>query len=779
MNDMSWNKQEPSPYLVTPLARLRWGVDHFRMIDANEECFVLECTNGTGIKRKLDRNDVERLVDCEALVIEHGHFDLNGSVAEGKAFNHVLASYPIVKQSRALEDLEWVKALHEDHLAGKVKLYIDLERLVLPCGAVPINVWIPANLAKIRERCRLARQIVDPTLPKKPRKGAKTNDVEPPGVTQLKANLRKFRDPSFNVVHLVDRWDNCDQGGKRLSFEVQDAMLEVVNELFARNTRFTPAQVRKHIAAKLTLDAGKTVAGPCHEALARYLSTLDNGRLMLGQFGFKRAREMTGSNAKGPVYTRVGEMILMDCWKVDMITLLKRSGLWMHMTRAQKKAWGLRRRVWLCVAIDAATRVVLGMAFGLSETPELSRRVLRMVVSDKADEAEVTGCQAPPTPAIGVEGLRTDSGIAFRHGFFVSAALSLVDHLKVGIVGKPWRQGLMERFHRAPKEQLLPYFDGLTQGNPVVRGDYDAMADAHTTLEVFGDAMFRWANDSYKMQAHRGLDNQPPANRFEETVAATGMKAPPSDDLKRVAFGLEVERQLTAQGITYLGIEYKARWLAEMFKRQGRKKIVLQVKIDPCDLGRISVLHDDVWETVDGPTQFRRIGVTAWKATREALARRYGKQAEMNFGIVAQALMDIKAWGARERLEAGMVDMTYDNLKLKAEADAIQLHVIYSPTPDQHGRTVNITGGGFGKGFVTSGEGSAVVGGEARSVFSPDTHVPEAEISDPLEDANPHEPVEDPMTEPDLDEVEDDEEPAPDVVESASVKPAKALEMTS
>lgn len=741
MNDMSWNidQRQPSPYLVTPLARIRWAEHRFRVEDADDGCFKLLCTDGTGTRRILPKDEIERLVDTGAIVIEHGHFNLDGSIADTGFFNRVLAAYPIEKQIRALTDLEWVKALDEDHRAGKVKLYADKNELVLPNGALPLNVWIAANLATIHKRSRLALRIVDPTMPKKPRKGGKTNEVHPPGVTQLKANLRKFRGPAFNVTHLVDRWDNCNQGGKRLAFDVQEAMLEVVNELFARNSRFTPAQVRKHIAAKLTASAGKTVKGPCHEAVARYISTLDNGRLMLGRFGFKRAREMRGSNAPGPVYTRVGEMILMDCWKVDMITLLKRAGAWMHMSRAQKRAWGLRRRVCLCVAIDAATRVVLGLAFGLSETPELSRRVLRMIVSDKTDEAEVAGCLAPPTRPIGMEGLRTDSGIAFRHGFFVSAALSLVDHLKVGIVGKPWRQGIMERFHRTPKDQLLAYFDALTHGNPVARGDYDAMSDAHTTLEVLGTAMFRWANDVHKMQEHRGLANQPPSNRLEETIAATGMKAAPSDDHKRFAFGLEVERQLTSQGFTYLGIEYKAAWLAKLFSRQGQRKLKMRLKVDPCDLGRISVFWEGGWHTVDGPADFRRVGVTAWKRTRKALAMRHGAQAAINFPIVARALLDIHAWGARERLEAGMIDMTYDNKKLADEADSIQLRVIYSPTAEQHGKPDKISRGAFGKGFATSDTGIAEIGDDTGRLLVLDTDFSEETVSNPLDDANPHE----------------------------------------
>jgi hypothetical protein len=734
MNDMAWNfdGMEPAPDAVTPLARIRWGEMRFRVLSADEDRYYLVCSDGTERRRELERAEVSRLVATKAIVIEHGHFNVDGSVAT-KRLGGVFASYPIEKQARALEDLEWVRELEADHAAGKVKLYRD-ERTVLPCGGVPLNQWIAQKAPIIQERMRAIRQIADPTPVRKPRKGQPTKAMHPPGVTQLKANFAKFRAPGFDAVQFIDAYANCGSGSK-LDPHTQAVMADVCNELLARNTRFAPAQVLSHIAAELTVQARRTVKGPCHETLARFISTLDQGRLMLARFGFKKAREKKGSNAKGPVYTRIGQMVLMDCWKIDLVSLLKRCGIWMIMSRAEKRAWGLRRRIWVCVAMDAATRVVLGMAFGLAESPTLSRRVLRMVVSDKTDEAEATGCLSPPPPAIGIEGLRTDSGIAFRHGYFVASALSLVDHLKVGIVGKPWRNGLMERLFRTPKEQLLPYFDGLTFGNPVARGDFDAMADASATLDAFGDAMFRFFNDVHRLRSHRGLDRQPPLNRWEETIEMTGMKRPPTEDLKLVAFGLELELPLTPQGLTHAGIEYKATWLGQIFS--SRPRTTMRVKIDPCDLGRIAVMWDSAWQIVDGPPEFDGVGLTVLKRTRQAIARRYGEQARVNFEIVAQTLVDIRDMGARERVAAGMTDMTYNNDKLRLEAKALELRVIYRPTPAQHGAPMALSRGAFGHGFATGNAGDAEISGEDAELFDPDTDLPEPAIADPLAEPAP------------------------------------------
>lgn len=370
---------------------------------------------------------------------------------------------------------------------------------------------------------------------------------------------------------------------------------------------------------------------------------------MLGQLGLKRTKEKRGSNAEGPRYTRIGEMVTMDCWKTDIVVLLKKLGIWMRLSRRQKKEWGVRRRVWVCVAMDVSNRKVVGIGFGLSESPELTRRVLRMVGSGTSEEASVVGCQSPPSSGIGIEILATDSGVAFRHGFFTSSALSLVDQLKVGIVGQPWRQAMKERLFRTTKEQALPYFSGLSFGNPVARGDFDAMADASNTLCVFGNGLFRYFFDVYHMSGHRGLDGQPPKNRFDDALEATGMKPAPTDAIRLIAFGLERELPLTSQGLTHMGIEYKAVWLADIFKK--RVATTMRVKVDPCDLGHLGVLWDDEWQIVDASPEFFGVGATLWRQKREELARRYGQQAEINFPIVAQALRDTKANADRERLE--------------------------------------------------------------------------------------------------------------------------------
>ncbi|HEV7291343.1 MAG TPA: hypothetical protein VGN79_03400 [Devosia sp.] len=380
-------------------------------------------------------------------------------------------------------------------------------------------------------------------------------------------------------------------------------------------------------------------------------------------------------NSEGPRYSRFGEMVYMDCWKIDIVVRLKKLGIWMKMTAAQKKEWGARRRIWICVAIDLATRMVIGIGFGLSECTELTRRVLRMAVSDKSAFVEATNCLAPPPPNYGVEGLGTDSGEAFLDDHFRIPALTLVPNTKIGIVKKPWRRGVMERLFGTIKNQLLPYFDGLTFGNSVERGDYDAMGNATMFLEEFGTAFFRYLNDVYHLQGHRGLKKQPPVNRAIELVESTGGPDTYTNELLRFAFGINATLPLTDEGLTFAGIRYRTEWLRQL--HPGLRE--MRVKIDPIDLGCISVAHAGLWHTVPGPVELCGTGLTQWRSVQAQLARKHGEQAKLNFPIVAKALISFGKLGAAARIKAQIHDQSYDSVTVLEAARSLRIQPMYRP----------------------------------------------------------------------------------------------------
>lgn len=704
-----------------PLSRLIWGEYRFRIVGQEDDRLDLQCSDNTKERRQLSLSELETHVAAKTIFIEPAYFARNGKAASPDDPVALLAAddtdgsdffirLPLKHQLTALDDLEWVEALDRDYKAGKVVLYARKDgQLVLPNGKVPLNVWIAANTARIREACRpwrFARLTgkLDERAPKKRRKGQDTGEVDPPSVSQLKSNYHRFRSPGFHIHQFAPKYPNCIKGGKRLKPEIAAISERVIRDHHASNRRMEVSVVRPLIGAELT-KFGFPNTPPCHEALKNIISQMSEGRIIAAQFGFKRAREVKGTNSRGPRPNRMGELVLMDCWMMDIVLILKRTGVWIALTRAQKRAWGERSRVWICVAVDVATRMILGLAFGLSESPALSVRVLRMVLSDKTDLAEACGGNAMPAPGLTPEALYLDSGIAFTHPIFKIPALALIGRVTIGKVGEPWRRGIIERLFSRTKDQHLPYYSGLTFGNPVAKGDHDAEADASATLEIFAKQTFRFYHDVYHLQKHDGLDQQPPLNRAIELLNDMGIKDPPSPERIRVHLGVEVSRPLTEAGITYAGIPYQTAWLAnEFFDGETGQ---LRIKVDPCDLGCISVLWNNEWETVPGPFQMNGIGLTAWRKTTRDLKRRYGEQAAVNFPVVAEALLDFCSSGAKARAEANLIDTNYDSDFVRLAAQNCALHVIFRPSPLGPLAPRSITQGAFGAGYAVTGpEGS-------------------------------------------------------------------------
>lgn len=693
---------------LNPLTRILWGPHRFRIASKQDRRYTLECSDGTGLQRELEQADIQRFIDCKEIVLEEGCFNPDGSIAKPGDPVKLLATFPMRKQTIALVDLTWCQALDADYRAGKVKLYAapkskkDLLGM-LAAGAVTLDVWIKLRSDEVRELCRQIMVVRSPKVAKEERKNIPTNDLGRPKVSSLKRKYAMFRAPGFHVEQFVPRTDRCTEGGKRLDPVVLATCEEVILKLYATPGRMSVAQLRRSISAKLTADAGGTheVRAPCPATLGRIIAGMDDARMIGARFGLKKMRELKAMRSEGPRYTRVGEMVFMDCWKVDIVVLLQRTGIWMKLTAAQRKEWGVRRRVFMCVAIDAATRMVLAIGFALAETPELTRRVLRMALGSKEEFATFTGCEAPPPPAFGFDALGVDSGIAFRHGWFAVAALSAIGNVKIGIVGQPWRHGIKERLFRTGKDQLLPYFSGLTQGNSVARGEYDAMANASAFLEGLGNRSFRFFNDVYHLQSHRGLKKQPPINRMAEELNSTGAKDAKTSDELRVSFGIDLELPLTPDGLTFNNVRYQSVWLRQLFSSRG--KMVLQVKIDPVDLGRISVLWDRHWQTVPGPIELQGVGLTRLLRTYRSIASKHGQQASVNFPIVAKALLHLAEQGERDRIEAQLIDMGYNSQEVIRAAKNLELKVIYRPAPGAAVKPLAISKGAFGEGFPTAG----------------------------------------------------------------------------
>lgn len=682
------------PTFIDPTARLLWMAHHFRIAATYSDRYELECLDGYENPRTLPKAKVVDLKLSGDLVVEPFYFDWDGKPAERHSPTRLLASMSPAVIRQTMLAYTKAKMLDRAYKAGKVALYETQPkprsgRRRRHSGKVTVDVWLKENEAELQAAC-YPYYLLDPSSPK-PREKPRVGQFGLPSLgsaSKIKQDRAKLARKGFKITDLCPNIEAMRRGGRRMAPDMANLVEGEIREVLLRPERMTIAQFRRHLAAQLKdirPMANRTV--PSVNAIENLIAGLNDAQTVAARFGIKEATESRTIYTEGQEYSYPGELILMDCWKIDLVTRIDNEGGWLFVRDTDRQEWGFRRRLWVAWAIDACTRAILGMAIGFSESSELTIRALRMAVTDKTLQCEDAGCEATPIPPIGIDGLLTDIGGAFTHPYFMVPALSLVPDADVGPGDNAHLRGLLERFNRTVKDQFLSYWSGTTFGNVIAKGDYDAMGRASVDIETLGRGIWRWVNDVYNLSPHRGLDGQPPINRFEDRYLQYGVPDVYSEARVRIAFGKEFMLPLTRQGVCFASNHYYSGRLQAFVRdhgtREGSRPRKLRAKVDLSNLGRISVWidKDGDWCTLAGPRCMEGVGFTQWQSTRQRLRKLYGEQAEANSEIVAAALRDLQRMGTAARIKAQVRDMSYDSEEVVRAVNRIRLRIKEDETP--------------------------------------------------------------------------------------------------
>ena len=661
---------EEDPNDVPPTARLFWMAHYFRIVATFLDRYELECIDGYELFRALPKDKVEYLRQSGDLVIEPRYFDIDGRPAKSGSQIHLLAGRPPSVVRRTLIAYTKASMFNRAYKAGKTVLYetrpaSKSQRRRRKSKAVTADVWLKENEAAIHAACR-PFYVLDPNASaghEKPRLG----QFPPPSlgsVSTLKKDRAKIARKGFRITDLCPKIEDMRRGGRRLADDMASFAIQEIKSVLLRPERMNLSAFRKHLSAQLRSDPKMALRrAPSLAALRGLIGTLQDASVVAARFGEKEAIECRKIYTEGPVYTYPGEMALMDCWKMDVVARLSEQGGWIFVSDPELKEWGLRRRLWICWVLDACSRAILGIALGLSESTDLTRRAFRMAITDSTLQSRSAGCTGEPLPVIGLNGMLTDISTSFDSPYFQVPARTLVQDVDIGPGDSPELRGALERFNRTAKEGLLAYFTGTTFGSVTAKGNYDSMERASADAKTLGQAVWLWARDVYNRSAHRGLDNQTPYDRFLDTYNNYGAPDRNSEEEVRIGFGVEVLLPLTGQGCCFASNRYRSGRLQVFFSDNGcapnGDPIKLRAKIDPADLGRVSVYFEGEWHTLAGPARMRGVGLTDWLETRRALAKLYGEQRAVHADIVAKALLRLEQLGTDARMRSNVRDQSY------------------------------------------------------------------------------------------------------------------------
>ncbi|MCJ2142863.1 DDE-type integrase/transposase/recombinase [Methylobacterium sp. E-066] len=365
------------------------------------------------------------------------------------------------------------------------------------------------------------------------------------------------------------------------------------------------------------------------------------------------------------------------------------------------------KRVWLTIAICAATRMIVGFHIS-TERPSWSSvmHCLRMAVLPKdLDHLRVL----TSWPVFGVpEVVKLDNGREFHSRSMKAAAGQLRFELRYMPRGKPHLKGKVERVLGTIARDFCAYLPGRTFRDVRERGDYDSVGQAALTLIQLIEFFTIWVVDIYHNRAHGGLLGRTPLQRWED-LAGYGTRLPPSADDLTPLIALVVPRTIQRHGITFLGLTYQSDDLKGIRRGKGfHFGDEFLIKVDASDLSSLLVLVDEEarWITVpcedglaDGTSlvEWRDVVQTARRMTREGqrvaratlvrameLLRAECRKA----GVKPQRLASIDIDWFREHADDPMFEVAWD----VADEDAYMAERLRSQRPRKAQRSAAAKG---------------------------------------------------------------------------------------
>lgn len=447
---------------------------------------------------------------------------------------------------------------------------------------------------------------------------------------------------------------------------------EVNRKLVARGRPAIPLDGIKSLAE---VNAERAVAGlPPLRAFSlstfeRAIGALDEFEVIAGREGHDVAHRRLKISGRRTTAVRAGERVAMDCWKSQLRTLKLPQTVWEGLDDDLVNATA-KLRLTLCVAIDEASRCVLGAYLAVSATAKTAVRAFEMVGRDKQDIADWAGCQGTWKHRCTPETVATDNGSEFINEEFRACVNDVGSRNELGPTSHPDARPIVESFFRNLDQRLMQFFQGRTFANVGEKGSYNPDTVANVTADVLGKALVRYIVDVYHNTPHMGLGGETPNDAWERLNKKYQVLTPWTREVNRAVFGFSDHRRIQNQGIRFLGNFYrisKDNRLAELRKKIGQRDVA--IRVDLSNLGRISVRQigpGNEWFSVRCDRSYME-GVSAqeWVQTCMAMKRKYAQQAGLREEVVIQALNDIRRMGKDSAEASGIGPSTMSDDELR------------------------------------------------------------------------------------------------------------------
>jgi len=555
----------------------------YRWLDQTDQGFRFASDDELERIITIRHEKMQGLLDSPEVRIERGHFGRSRAAVRQNSDAEFLADLSPIKRRKALSDCELARF-------GQSLITHGLMTLSDASMEAACAEHVIAHMAKWAAQQDSAERVSDKTrnvstMPgDRPRKKKDARQVVAqfriPSVKTWRKIIKTGVRCGFDARAFVPR--PKAKGRKAQSRLILEAMIIMQEEVvkYASNLRPTKrkivANVGDVIDARNKTRAAEGLAplcAPSERTIYRQINALDAytvtcNRDGLGVANRKFALNMSGLSVRFPM-----ERCEIDEWKLDLLTLAVSSGRAKDMSPEQLKALK-KQRLWAVVVIDCATRCVVGLTITRRPCVEAALRAIEMTTIDKTEVAEFHGAAGHWNQSGLARTIASDNGEWFISTAFQGPVTDIGCGLMNTVAGVASLRAQIERVFGTWSTTLMEELPGRTFRNSVVKGDYNAGANACLTEDEITGVVIRHVVDVYHNMPHEGLGGETPARAWDRLTSTYGVDLPPDGYARRAAFGLPGKRIIGNQGVTLFGIEYTSPLVQNIFLTKGRPRSV-------------------------------------------------------------------------------------------------------------------------------------------------------------------------------------------------------------
>ena len=611
------------------------GAPH-RLIQSDAAGSIWARLDDDSIHLSFTVTELRQLLDAPETRMKRGHFSEQAAFLRLRCDQNYVDTLPAEKSAKILWQSTWVQCFLDAEARG------ETSRAEKKAAA-----FMPELERRVNAAERSGQDIG-----RSPRAGQGFVTRRAPSLRTLLKWVRAFEKGGGSPIAFL-RKRRTGPEPRILAAEAETILAECVAGYLDRN-RPRPSNIIENVRNRFgNINTERQETGrsplkcPSGRTIRRRIKDLDPFEVVAQRKGIDAARRKFGFYEQGIPADYPMQRVEMDEWQIDISTLLGDSGALEGLEPKDRARFAVGRR-WIYVAIDCATRCILG--FRIVEKPSSCEaiRMLSLITQDKTPIALAAGCQTSWDQSGGIAILVTDQGSAFAASSFRTAVADLGASYEAPPAGVPKLRARIERLFRTFGVKLAPLLIGRTFSNPVERGDYPSEQWAALTDDDLAQIFTLFIVDIYHISKHRGLKGETPANAWKRLSAEQGVTPPPDANHRRAVFGIPLGRKLDRHGVRVLGNNYTSPRLQEALLRGAAGEI--PIRLDPADITHISICLGNEWFSAEAVSEVvHGLSLDEWQTIARDLRTRFNAEAAISEDVVRVARNRLRAIDAHAR----------------------------------------------------------------------------------------------------------------------------------